>query len=189
MLILTIVSIGYAMDRSTKSLENEIHLSLLESTHEKKHGLENSLDDLFDMAYLLASDIYIVDYLKEISQTMKADPVKVKRIMDRLKVVHDNSNGLYENVYLMDMLGIVIADGVDGASMNIDLGESPQGFEDTDASDTASGEAAPSAEGEAGTEELYYVLAAKSPVTGKPVATVMGYILKRKPFWESWVYR
>lgn len=188
MLLPIIISQGFAISEVTKSLEQEIHMSLSETTHEKKSNLEKSLMDIYDKAYLLASDIYIVDYLKEYANTMKYDPDKVARIMDRLKTVYENSFGLYENVYIMDMLGTVIADGLDGSSMNIDLGEAPEGFEENDVQEETEGVTDPTYDvpmadsdetpsEEDNLEGMFYLMANISPVTGRPVATVMGFVM------------
>ncbi len=185
MLIPIVISIGFSIYQSVNTLESEIQSSLSEINHEKKAYLEKSLIDQYDKAYSLASELYTIDYLKEASMTMQQDPEKIARLMKQYKTIHDSSNGLYENVYLMDMIGNVLADGIDGASMNVDLGETPEGFEETDTgSALTSQEAAPAGDpGAEGTttgevvsteDTSYHLMVVQSPVTGQPCASLMG---------------
>ena len=177
MLIPVVISIGFSIKTSTDTFENEVYSSLTEITHQKKSSLEKNLFDLYDKVNILAADVYVIDYLKEVSQTNKKDPDKVARIMNRLKAVQQSGNGLYENVFIMDMLGTVVADGLDGASMNVEMEENGGILEGpTLEAAPASGEA-PASGGAPSPEEMYYLTVAKSPVTGKPVVGFMGVIM------------
>lgn len=116
MIIPMLISLYYSTSESKKAMEDQTRDTLQSITSEKESQLQMSLDNLQKQAKILSSEYFIVDYMMEAAMTQTSDPEKLKRISDRLEVVYKESEGLYENIFIMDYFDI-IADGIGGSSI------------------------------------------------------------------------
>lgn len=103
----------------SKTLIQNTSNSLIDVVSGKKSQLETALNDVIRQTRLLSNDLFIVDLLKSGKANGAYDKEEIQRLMDYLSLCFEDSDGLYENLFVMDSKG-PIADGIGGETLNME---------------------------------------------------------------------
>lgn len=159
MLIPMLISLFSSVYLGSKYLKEETSNSLLNIAIEKRNQIEQTLSNLSEQVSSMITDPYIIESFEQ-AQYNKIAPARLKVITDMLEKKHNRANGLFENLYLMN-LDTVVADGIGGIS----VGYSHEMEEET--KDEMEDIEFPNP---------YVTEPAASPMTGRPTISIMGFI-------------
>jgi methyl-accepting chemotaxis protein len=122
MIIPMLVALFYSSYSASSSLNSEVSSSMTSIVTEKRNQVDLAMKDVMAASSTIASTPYIVDLIKESNKTKHVDAAKAKRVADYLEGISKNSEGLYENMFLV-YDNKVLVDGIGGKSIGLDLAE------------------------------------------------------------------
>ncbi|MBV7274242.1 methyl-accepting chemotaxis protein [Clostridium sp. PL3] len=159
-----LISLFYQTSSSHKYMEEDARKYLNSTASDKKSEIETAFKGQVDLALALSKDEFVVDYLKNISQTNQIDSIASGKISNNLTTLLKDSKGLNENIYFSyGPDNVVINDALDGKSVGMPLPDSKY------------------SNMVAAKKDKKPIISTKlSPVTGKPVVTVNVAVIDNK---------
>lgn len=125
LLPLTVVSVSGIM-RFSDTIENETITNMESSAANKLDLLQQTIDGVKREAYSISKDPNAKGLLTAISNgTDSTETIQESKkiLSDNLKDILSRSNGMFENLFYTDATGKVVADGMDGKAIGVDISD------------------------------------------------------------------
>jgi len=160
LLIPMFVNLYFAIKSSSEALETESIDSLSRLVDEKKKEVDLVFESQFRLSDAWVNELFVVDFMKEISGGAEIDKSKLKYIEKSLTDRFKKADGLYENIFFT-FDDKVLVDGIGGqsAGMAMDKEREAYYYEQLKNPGVATG------------NYMY------SPVTGRPVVPIINSVM------------
>ncbi|MBV7275652.1 methyl-accepting chemotaxis protein [Clostridium sp. PL3] len=116
MIVPMLISLIYVSFSASSSMQEKVKNSLSSSVLEKSNQISLAYEDISKMTEAIATQPYVIEYFKELNKNKQVDISKTKYIENYIKVLFNNSSGIYENIFFgYDRKTLI--DGIGGMSV------------------------------------------------------------------------
>lgn len=160
LLIPVIINNTVAVKSSENALETEMIDSLSRLVNEKKKEVDLVFDSQFRLSEAWVNELFVVDFMKEISEGASIDESKLAYIEKSLTDRFKKADGLYENIFFT-YDDKVLVDGIGGQSLGLAMDKEREAYYYEQLKNPG-----------AATGDYMY-----SPVTGRPTLPIINSVI------------
>lgn len=125
-LMLVVLPLGIlgliTINKYSTTIENQVTITMRNSSNDKLKLLEKTIDGAMKETYAIGKDTSVIDLLSSLKgNNTKKVSLNKQLVGNHLKDMFGYSEDLYENLFLSDSNGIIIADAKDGVANGLNL--------------------------------------------------------------------